>query len=162
MVSKVLDLHGHRPPREALLAANNASARETSLLTPEQFGRMIASATVATFVEPARAFLLAFEQTDDYDSINFLWFRSRYDRFLYIDRIVVATEHRRCGHGRILYADLFARAAERGESRIVCEVNLQPPNPGSDGFHAALGFREVGRATIDYGAKTVRYLLRVR
>jgi len=39
-------------------------------------------------------------------------------------------------------------------------VNALPPNPVSDKFHAAHGFDEVGTATFDNGAKTVRYLLR--
>lgn len=159
MLPEVLDLRGHHSSRDALLGVNNASARETSLLTLERFDRMIDCASVATFIAPDQAFLLAFEQADDYDGIHFNWFRSRYDRFLYVDRVVVAEEHRSRGLGRILYADLFARAEEFGHDRIVCEVNVQPPNPGSDKFHWAQGFGEVGRATIDDGAKTVRYLL---
>jgi predicted GNAT superfamily acetyltransferase len=159
LLSEVLDLHGHHSPRNALLRVNNASARETSLLSPELFDRMVGSASVATFIEPGKAFLLAFEQTDDYDGIHFKWFQSRYDRFLYVDRVVVAEDHRSHGYGRILYADLFTRAEELGHNCIVCEVNAQPPNPGSDRFHSAQGFRDVGRATIDNGAKTVRYLL---
>jgi predicted GNAT superfamily acetyltransferase len=43
---------------------------------------------------------------------------------------------------------------------VVCEVNSEPPNPASDAFHAAMGFTEVGRATIHQGRKTVRYLTR--
>jgi uncharacterized protein len=159
LLPEVLDLHGHQLPRNALLRLNNASARETSLLSPERFDRMIGCASVATFIGPAQAFLLAFEQADEYDGGHFNWFRSRYDRFLYVDRIIVAEDHRNSGLGRKLYADLFARAAELGHTRIACEVNVQPPNPGSDKFHAAQGFREVGRATTDDGAKTVRYLL---
>ncbi|WP_334377116.1 GNAT family N-acetyltransferase [Bradyrhizobium sp. AZCC 1719] len=78
---------------------------------------------------------------------------------MYVDRVVVAKERRGQGLARILYADLFTRAEERGHNCIVCEVNVQPPNPESDRFHSAQGFREVGRATIDDGMKTVRYLL---
>ena len=137
---------------------NNASARETSLLTAERFDRLIGSARIATFIGPGQAFLLAFDQADDYDGLHFKWFRSRYERFLYVDRVVVAEEGRGRGLGRILYADLFTRAEGFGHDRIVCEVNMQPPNPGSDRFHAAQGFCEVGRATLDDGAKTVRYL----
>jgi predicted GNAT superfamily acetyltransferase len=51
------------------------------------------------------------------------------------------------------------RAEELGHNCIVCEVNVQPPNPGSDRFHSAQGFREVGRGFVDNGSKTVRYLL---
>jgi predicted GNAT superfamily acetyltransferase len=158
----VLDLHGHHSSREALLRVNNASARETSLLSSERFDRMIASATVASFIEPDKAFLLAFAQTDDYHGIHFKWFQRRYNRFLYVDRIVVAEEHRSHGYGQMLYSNLFLRAMELGHDCIVCEVNVQPPNPESDRFHAAQGFEEVGTATIDDGAKTVRYLLRRR
>jgi uncharacterized protein len=156
----VLDLHDHLSSRTTLLRVNNASARETSLLSPERFDQMIASATVATFIAQGKAFLLAFAHTDSYDGGHFKWFGSRYSRFLYIDRVVVAAGDRSRGYGRMLYADLFTRAGALGQDCIVCEVNLQPPNPGSDKFHAALGFAEVGRATIDNGAKTVRYLLR--
>src|SRR5262245_12233048 len=129
MPANIFDLHDHASPRAALLRVNNDSARETSLLSPERFDRMIAAATVATFIAPGTAFLLAFAQSDDYDGGHFKWFCSRYDRFLYIDRVVVAAEERGRGYGRSLYADLFTRAAKLGQDRIACEVNLQPPNP---------------------------------
>jgi predicted GNAT superfamily acetyltransferase len=160
MTSKIKDLHNDAAARAALLDVNNASARETSLMTPEKFDRMIASALVGMFIEPSAAFLLAFGQSDDYDGGHFLWFRSRFEKFLYIDRVVVAGPYRRHGLGRLLYADLFRRAEQLGHTHIVCEVNAQPPNPISDAFHAAQGFTQVGTAVIDGGAKTVRYLLR--
>jgi predicted GNAT superfamily acetyltransferase len=62
----------------------------------------------------------------------------------------------------MLYSDLFARLPALGHSIVVCEVNVDPPNPVSDRFHASQRFTEVGRATIDNGAKTVRYLLSTR
>jgi predicted GNAT superfamily acetyltransferase len=45
-----------------------------------------------------------------------------------------------------------------GRSLIVCEVNVEPPNPASDAFHARLGFATVGSATLQDQQKTVRYL----
>ena len=162
MTTKIKDLRGDAAACAALLGVNNASARETSLMSPEKFDRMIASARVGTFIAPSAAFLLAFEQSDDYDGGHFLWFRGQFEKFIYIDRVVVAAPYRRHGLGRVLYADLFRRAEQLGHTHIVCEVNTQPPNPISDAFHAAQGFTEVGRATIDCGAKTVRYLLRRR
>ena len=153
----ICDLHDS-PHREALLSLNNASARETSLLTPERFDQLIRSAHLALFIPPAVALLLAFEDTDDYDGGHFLWFRGRPGRFLYIDRVVVSEQWRRHGQARMLYEDLFKRAVGLGHSRVVCEVNVEPPNPVSDRFHETLGFAEGGRATFDDGAKTVRYL----
>lgn len=160
MPPTIHDLHVHRDPRADLLAVNNASARETSFLSMERFDQMIAAANVATFVAPADALLLAFEQDDPYDGGHFQWFRARYDRFLYIDRIVIAASQRRRGLGLALYQDLFARAARLGHTRIACEVNALPPNPVSDAFHAALGFEAVGEAVLDEGRKRVRYLLK--
>jgi uncharacterized protein len=162
MITEIGDLHTAPASRRALLDINNASARETSLMTLEKFDGMILSARVATFIAPGVALLLAFEQGDDYDGGHFLWFRSRFEQFIYIDRVVVATHQRRLGLGRLLYTDLFKRAEQLGQSNIVCEVNSQPPNLISDAFHAAQGFEQVGTATFDGGAKSVRYLLRHR
>src|SRR5690606_37983578 len=106
------------------------------------------------------AFLMAFDEGADYDSTNYLWFRERYPRFVYVDRIVVEPALRKRGLANRLYDDLFRAAREAGHDRVVCEVNSDPPNPASDAFHAALGFVEVGHATIHGGRKTVRYLSR--
>ena len=106
------------------------------------------------------AFLIAFDQDAISASPNFQWFKSRYKRFVYIDRVIVAPDKRGRGVARGLYGELFAAAAQAGHSLIGCEVNVEPPNPVSDAFHAALGFAEVGRAILTGGAKQVRYLIR--
>jgi uncharacterized protein len=144
----------------ALLALNNAHATELSWLEPGRLSQLVAAAFYAKRLGPADAFMLAFDQTAAYDSPNFLWFRARFPRFVYVDRIVVALELRGQGLARSLYADLFANARAHGHALVGCEVNLLPPNPLSDAFHAALGFTEAGRAEIHGGAKTVRYLTR--
>ncbi len=53
---------------------------------------------------------------------------------------------------------LINMARADGHTKIVCEVNLDPPNPGSDAFHDQMGFVEVGRAHLKEREKTVRYL----
>ena len=143
-----------------LLALNNAHAMELSWLEPERLAHLVAEAFVARRVGVADALLLTFDQAADYDSPNFLWFRERYDRFVYVDRVVVADAARGGGLARRLYDDLFAAAKAAGHERIVCEVNSDPPNPASDAFHAALGFVPVGTAEIHGGKKTVTYLER--
>jgi predicted GNAT superfamily acetyltransferase len=146
---------------QALLALNNAYAVELSWLEPPRLAHLVAEAFLAERVGQADALLLAFDQDADYDSPNFLWFRSRYPRFVYVDRIVVAPSARGRGHARRLYDDLFQHALRCGHERVVCEVNREPPNPASDALHAALGFSEVGLAAIHGGSKTVRYLSRL-
>jgi predicted GNAT superfamily acetyltransferase len=77
-------------------------------------------------------FLMAFDQGAAYDSPNYLWFRQRYRRFVYVDRVVVAPAARGRGYAGLLYADLFDRAGRTGHDIVVCEVNRDPPNPASD------------------------------
>lgn len=144
----------------ALLALNNQHAQETSHLDAAAWRGMIGEAFAAIAADGSAGFLIAFDQAAAYDSVNFLWFRSRRSRFVYVDRIVVAQEHRKRGVGRFLYEDLFARAKHAGHDRICCEVNFAPPNPASDAFHARLGFAEVGRGALYGGSKVVRYLER--
>jgi len=111
-------------------------------------------------VGEADAFLIALDQDADYDNPNFRWMRSRFDRFVYVDRVVVSPAARGRGLAGALYAELFTTAKGAGHTRIVCEVNSDPPNPASDAFHARLGFVEVGAAVLPGGEKTVRYLQR--
>jgi predicted GNAT superfamily acetyltransferase len=144
----------------ALLALNNAHAQELSWLEPERLEHLVREAFYARRIGDLDAFLIAFDQGAKYDSPNFLWFRERYPRFVYVDRIVTAASARGRGYAQQLYFDLFEQAARAGHERVACEINLSPPNPGSDAFHAALGFAEVGSAAIHDGAKTVRYLAR--
>ncbi len=146
--------------RALILALNNEHARETSLLGLAELDRMIAAASMATVIPPHAAFLLVFDESANYNSPNFLWFRERFDSFLYIDRVVVGAAYRRLGLGRILYDDLFRRAGRLGRRRIACEVNLRPPNPVSDAFHAKLGFAEIGQSIAGDSGKLVRYLMR--
>lgn len=144
----------------AALALNNAHATELSFLDPPRFARLVQGAFLARRIGNTEAVLIAFDQDADYDSPNFLWFRERYRRFVYVDRVVVAPAHRGRRLARRLYDDLFEHARQRGHDQIVCEVNTEPPNPASDAFHARSGFVEVGRAVLPGGAKAVRYLRR--
>jgi hypothetical protein len=145
---------------KSMLALNNAHAQELSWLEPERLKQLVAQAFVARRIGNLDAFILAFDQDAKYDSPNFLWFRARHRRFVYVDRVVVASSARGHGYARRLYLDLFEHAVRAGHDRIVCEINTRPPNPESDAFHAALGFVEVGSASIHNDSKTVRYLLR--
>jgi predicted GNAT superfamily acetyltransferase len=147
-------------PAGRALALNNAHATELSWLEPQRLATLIRRAFLARRIGEVDALLLAFDQDADYDSPNFLWFRAHYQRFVYVDRIVVAPVARGRGYAHRLYDELFERARGAGHDQVVCEVNTQPPNPASDAFHLTMGFREVGGDVIHGGRKTVRYLRR--
>ncbi len=146
--------------RALLLRLNNVHAEQTSLLDAGRLDRMLEAAFLVETVGRLDAFLIAFDQDASYDSPNFLWLRARHSRFVYVDRIVTAPAARGQGHASRLYEALFDHArAAAGHDQVLCEVNHHPPNPGSDAFHARMGFGEIGRAVLP-GGKTVRYLRR--
>ncbi|PSM17571.1 MULTISPECIES: GNAT family N-acetyltransferase [Nitratireductor] len=144
----------------AVLELNNRHALELSFLEPDELARLIDAAFCARRIGQIEAFLIAFDQDADYDSSNFQWFKARYPRFVYVDRVVVDPAARGRGHARRLYRHVFDKAAAGGYPLVTCEVNEQPPNPASDAFHAAMGFEAIGRATLPGGAKSVRYFAR--
>jgi predicted GNAT superfamily acetyltransferase len=147
-----------KPERARILALNNDHALETSLLDEARLARMLDEAFLATRIGDVDAFLIVFAETARYDSPNFEWFGPRFKRFAYVDRIITGPKARGRGYARALYEDLFVKAAAAGQPRVVCEVNFNPPNPGSDAFHANLGFVEVGRQRLASSGKIVRYL----
>jgi uncharacterized protein len=145
----------------AILALNRAHVAETSALDAAELRSLLAQAFHVGMCDRGRgAFLIALDQDANYASPNFRWFKVRHQRFVYIDRVIVAPSQRGRGLARRLYEDLIAAAARAQHVLIGCEVNVDPPNPASDALHAALGFAEVGRAILPGGAKQVRYLTR--
>lgn len=142
----------------AALTLNNAHAVELSLLDAARLAQLTEAAWLVGAVGRLDAFILAFDQSSPYDGTNFGWFRARYPRFAYVDRVVVAQHARGRGLARLLYEAVFAKARAEGLPLVTCEVNLAPPNPASDAFHATMGFVPVGSAGL--GAKTVRYFAR--
>ena len=146
--------------RAALRDVNNAFARETSFLDESQWQDLLDNAFAALCIDGSGALLIAFDHQAAYDNPNFNWFRERYDNFVYVDRIVIAQSHQGQGLAGRLYEELFHRTGKAGITRVVCEVNVDPPNPKSDAFHAKMGFCEAGHALLTDRAKTVRYLTR--
>ena len=142
-----------------MLSLNNTHAKETSALDDGSFAALLDMAFYARGIDRgATAFLIALDHSASYESPNFIWFKAARESFVYIDRIIVLSSARGRGIARLLYDDLFVAARKTGHDRVVCEVNIDPPNLVSEAFHAAMGFERVGEATIHNGTKMVRYL----
>ncbi len=142
-----------------LLALNNAEAQAVNALAAPHLAAL-AGAAFCTLAagEPAAAFLLVLGAGAPPQGPNHAWFLARFARFACIDRVVVAPAAQGRGVGRALYAGLEGRARAAGIGLLCCEVNLDPPNPGSLAFHARLGFAPLGEATDPRNGKRVRYL----
>lgn len=142
----------------ALLALNAESERFLSPLSLPRLEHLHRQAAYHRVVERGSAvvaFLLVFREGADYDSLNYLWFSSRYGAFLYIDRVVVSLAEQGKRLGAALYDDLFAFARNHGIAVVTCEFDIHPPNEASRRFHAHYGFREVGTQWVAGGKKQV-------
>ena len=141
-----------------IVALNAAEVAATSAMDAGRLRQLDALAAYHRIAEvdgTVAAFLLAMDDRAAYDNDNFRWFAARYPRFLYVDRIVVDAGHAGLGIGRRLYRDLFGHARHAGIGTVVCEYNLDPPNPASAAFHARFGFHEVGTRRTADGSKLV-------
>ena len=136
---------------------NNQYAEELSFKTVPAFVELLQAASHVRALPDGGALLVGFDDQATYDNPNFRWLKARYDRFYYIDRVVVGSAYRGRGIARLLYEDLQRRAVLENRKRLVCEINSTPPNPASDDFHRKLGFAVVGSQELVGQGKTVCY-----
>ncbi|WP_104191975.1 GNAT family N-acetyltransferase [Cryobacterium sp. Y82] len=134
-----------------LLALNNAAVPAVNELDAEALAALVEHSNLAIAVvdddatDSVIGFAILFIAGAEYASENYHWFSSRSTDFLYVDRIVVADGYRGQGLGQVLYDAIFGAARRLKLTEVFCEVNLEPPNPGSLAFHDRLGFTEVGQ-----------------
>ncbi len=142
---------------EFLLALNEDATPHVNSIPHHQMSWFIRHAAyfrVAELGGDIAGFLVGLTPDADYDSINFSWFRDRYPSFVYVDRVVVASNVRRARVGASLYRDILLYT-HGFAPLLACEVNLRPPNPGSMTFHEQFGFRPVGTQLTESGSKKV-------
>jgi predicted GNAT superfamily acetyltransferase len=144
-----------------LAPLNDAASPAVPITAPDDLARLISIAELALVLERDGqfvGFVIAIAPGADYASENYRFFESRGIDHLYVDRIVIAESERGAGLGHTLYDAVFDAARAAGRAEVTCEVNLDPPNPGSEAFHARLGFQQVGVQETKGGAVTVSLL----
>jgi predicted GNAT superfamily acetyltransferase len=144
--------------RASVPAVNDIDEREMAELVRD--AQLAVGAVAPEHPDALAGFVIALAPGLDYASENYRWFSARSSRFVYVDRIVVADGMRGSGTGARLYEAVFAHAAVSGALEAFCEVNVEPPNPGSLRFHSRLGFEEVGRQSTKGGSVVVALLAR--
>lgn len=144
-----------------LLAVNDAAYPAVPITSADEMSLLLTHADLAVALvrdESIVAMLITLSPGREYASENYRWFTERGTDFRYVDRIVVAETERGQGVGAVLYGLVFDAARREGRAEVTCEVNLDPPNPGSLAFHARLGFHQVGTQETKGGAVTVALL----
>jgi len=145
----------------ALVALNDAAHPAVPITTADEMRALLELAGLALGLERDGSlvgFVIAMHPGAAYASENYRWFEGRGIGHVYVDRIVVAESERGRGLGPVLYDAVFDEARRLGHPEVTCEVNLDPPNPGSLAFHARLGFVQVGTQATKGGSVVVALL----
>ncbi len=143
---------------EQILRLNEESVHFLSPLSKEKLTHLHKESEILKVVEingSVEAFVLALREGKDYDSVNYTWFEKNYDKFLYIDRVVVSVKKQNSGLGKLLYEEVFKHAKLTGVPVVTAEINIEPANPISLKFHEKFGFKEVGKQAVAGGKKIV-------
>ena len=109
-------------------------------LDRESLAALVAQADDALVLDDDGAiagFVITLPPGADYDSSRYRWFEDRLDDYVYLDRIVVASTHRRQGVASRLYDAI--------ESTKPIGLEIYETNDGSIAFHTGRGYPEVGR-----------------
>ncbi|MEM6297015.1 MAG: GNAT family N-acetyltransferase [Myxococcota bacterium] len=144
----------------AALTLNNAAVPAVNPHDAASFEQLLGWADrtwVADVDGDVGGLLVTFAPGSPYTSANYRWLSERFESFRYVDRVIVCPDHRGAGIGRALYEALESHAKSAGANSLLCEVNIDPPNPQSLAFHAAVGWRPVSDRVLGPG-KAVRYL----
>ena len=133
-----------------VLEINNANTPGVSELTMSELKNDIENCLHALAIDNEHgevcAFCITFAPDAPHAGANHQWFAERFESFVYLDRIAIDSTHQNLGIGALLYLTVEQRMLDSAEhSLLCCEVNLEPPNPGSLRFHKRIGFTEVGR-----------------
>ena len=100
------------------------------------------------------AFLVSFRENSSYQSKNYEFFKNRFERFFYIDRIGVVESFKNQGLGTFIYNKIDAICI-KDKLPICAEVNIVPINEESIKFHEKMGFKKVSEAysNSNYGVR---------
>jgi len=133
-----------------VLEINNANMPGVSELTFTELESDLNNSLHALAIDNEQgdvcAFCITFDPTAPDAGENHRWFVERYKSFVYLDRIAIDSNHQNHGLGALLYQSVEHHMLNSAEhSLLCCEVNLEPPNPGSLRFHKRIGFTELGQ-----------------
>ena len=144
-----------------ILKINEHFVHWLSPLDMDELHYVLSKARYARQINNGRGVLIGYGHNADYpyypEHENMNWLSQRFDRYFYIDRIIIDENVSGHGLGRRLYEDLEKFARATGYPRLTCEVNTLPDNPGSHRFHERMGFRACGDQIFEPNIKAVRY-----
>jgi len=147
---------------DAVTAINNDGYPVVPITSQDEMRALVDLSCLALVAEnddqEILGFVLAMDPGLGYESENYAFFEKSFENHLYIDRIVLSEQSRGLGLGGQFYQKIFDKARADGRSTVTCEVNLEPPNPGSLRFHRRWGFVDVDTQPTKGGQVVVQLL----
>ena len=134
----------HSRDIEGVLKLNNESVPAVNKLVTSDLENILSMSKKSWGIEIGEnivAALITLESGEPYQSDNYIWLETQFNNFCYVDRIMVHVAAKRNGYGKKLYATLESYAKEMGIEVLLCEVNVEPPNPHSLACHTDLGWK---------------------
>tara|TARA_R100001377_G_scaffold85185_1_gene70687 strand:- start:429 stop:914 length:486 start_codon:yes stop_codon:yes gene_type:complete len=98
---------------------------------------------VRTEDKAVSAFALAIGAGQPLDHIAYQWCMTRFENFVYLDRVVVDVRHRRSGIASAMLAALQVKAAAQGRELLLCQVHDRPANKSGHLFVQSQGFASI-------------------
>ena len=89
------------------------------------------------------AFTLAISAGQALDHFPYQWCMTRFENFVFLDRVVVDACHRRSGIGSAMFASLLNKAKAQQSEMLVCQVHDRPANKVGHQFVQSLGFTPI-------------------
>jgi predicted GNAT superfamily acetyltransferase len=132
---------------DAVVDMNQTALEGVGPLDSEGLALLIKQADQALVLDDdgdIAGFVITLPTGATYESSRYAWFEKRLEDYVYLDRIVVAEDHRRQGVASRLYDEI------EGDKPVALEV--YEDNEGSLEFHRGRGFEPVGE--LEHGGKT--------
>ena len=111
-----------------ILELNKAAVPAVNLLNTQQVRNLFSQAKYFRSLlldQDVIGFLIALAPGATYESPNYRWFELHYDRFLYVDRIVIDPSHQGNGFGRMFYDKLKEFAGKKSQGLPVKSIYVQ-------------------------------------
>tara|TARA_B110000014_G_scaffold257526_1_gene242236 strand:- start:797 stop:1282 length:486 start_codon:yes stop_codon:yes gene_type:complete len=128
---------------ESVLAINNNAVPTVNSLNISDLLDITGMSQKTWVVEDGESIggvLIVIGSGESYKSTNYIWLKSQFTNFCYVDRIIIDPSNKRKGYGRLLYSALEDHAISIGVNLLLCEVNIEPKNFQSLSFHESLGW----------------------
>lgn len=122
---------------EEILELNNNAVPGVNELEFEELRQLMVIADYFKIIESDQidGFLIGLDHEAYHDGINYKWHQLNFNRFFYVDRVVVGDHAQGTGLGNIFYDDIKDYCRKENIPYIACEIYLEPANHQSMRFH---------------------------